>query len=466
MTKLKISLIFLMVFLAALFFAGAVTAGNIINGNPSNYLNLLNALQPGDTLALAAGNYSADGLPVSNLNGTPTQPITITGPTTGPRAVILGSSGQDTVRISNSSYVVIKNLDVDSQYLGGDAVNSRTTNHHITLEGLSILGCSDAQGTVGISTNQAPVWDWVVRGNTITDCGTGMYLGNSDGNEQFLRGIIENNLIYDTIGYNIEIKQQNPLPTNVPGLPLTTVKTIIRNNVFSKVNNASTGDMARPLLLVGHSPLSGPGRDNYYEIYGNFFYQNPTGEPLFQGEGNYSFYDNILFNSVAPPDGYAAILAQPHNDRPRDIRIFNNTVVTTGPGITVTGGYTTFQQKVIGNAVFAGGTPINASDQANNVADSFANAGNYLNKPFAALGSADFFPRVGKLTGSVIDTGSFNTYSEWDKDFNSTQRTNFTFRGAYFGEGQNSGWLPKLERKPTSSSDTNPPAAPINLRIQ
>lgn len=465
MTKLKIFVIALIVLFGALFSAKAVSA-TVINANPSNYLNLLGTLKPGDTLVLAAGNYSEDGLPVSNLNGTPTQPITITGPTTGPRAVILGSSGQDTVRVSNSSYVIIQNLDVDSQYLGGDAVNSRTTNHHITLEGLSIRGCSDDQGTVGISTNQAPVWDFVIRGNTITDCGTGMYLGNSDGNQQFLRGVIENNLIYDTIGYNIEIKQQNPLPTNISGLPLTTVKTIIRNNVFSKANNASFGGMARPLLLVGHSPLSGPGQDNYYEIYGNFFYQNPTGEPLFQGEGNYGFYDNVLFNSLAPSDGYAAILAQPHNDRPRDIRIFNNTVVTTGPGITVTGGYTTFQQKVIGNAVFAASSTINTSDQAGNITGTYTNAGNYLNQPLAALGSADFFPRVGKLSGSAIDTSSFNTYTDWNRDFNGTQRTNFTFRGAYFGEGQNPGWLPKLERKPTSSSDTTPPAAPANLRIR
>jgi hypothetical protein len=34
-------------------------------------------------------------------------------------------------------------------------------------------------------------------------------------------------------------------------------------------------------------------------------------------------------------------------------------VVTTGPGILVTGGYTTFQQKVIGNTVFAAGAAIN-----------------------------------------------------------------------------------------------------------
>lgn len=437
-------------------------AGRIINGDPSNYLNLLPTLQPGDTLVLEAGNYTANGLPVADLNGTPADLITITGPSGPPRAVILGHAGQDTVRISRSSYVAIKNLDVDSRYLGGDGVNSRTSNHHITLEGLSIRGCSDARGTVGISTNQAAVWDWVIRGNTITDCGTGMYLGNSDGNQQFLRGIIENNLIYDTLGYNIEIKHQNPLPTNVPGLPLTTTKTIIRNNVFSKANNAESGDGARPLLLVGHVPLSGPGVDSYYEIYGNFFYQNPTGEPLFQGEGNFALYDNLFFNSVDPSGSSAAVLVQPHNDLPRGIRIFNNTIISRNKGITVTGGAAGFRQQVIGNAVFAA-SPISASDQQDNIIDTYANAVNYLNNPFGPLGAKDLFPKPDRLTGAAINTSTYNAYTDWDRDFNGTRRTNFTFRGAYFGEGANPGWLPKLEIKPSSGL---PPSAPSNLRLQ
>jgi hypothetical protein len=444
---------------------GALAAGRTINANPSTYLGLISTLQPGDTLVLAAGNYAANGLPVADLNGTSSEPITITGPVGPPRAVILGSSGQDTVRISRSSYVVIKNLDVDSQNLGVDGVNSRTSNHHITIEGLSIRGCSDARGTVGISTNQAPVWDWVIRGNTITDCGTGMYLGNSDGNQQFLRGIIENNLIYDTLGYNIEIKQQNPLPSSVSGLPLTTTKTIVRNNVFSKANNAETGDGARPLLLVGHVPLTGPGVDNYYEIYGNFFYQNPTGEPLFQGEGNFALYNNLFFNSIDPADASAAILVQPHNDRPRDIRIFNNTIVSRNRGITVTGGYTAFRQQVIGNAVFAA-SPISASDQQDNITDTYSNAVNYLANPFASLGAKDFFPIAGKLSGAGMATSTYNLYSDWDKDFNNTQRTNFTFRGAYFGEGTNPGWLPRLAIKPLASAPLSPPSAPINLSVE
>jgi hypothetical protein len=59
----------------------------------------------------------------------------------------------------------------------------------------------------------------------------------------------------------------------------------------------------------------------------------------------------------------------------------------------------------------------------------------------------DLYPLVGTLTGSPLDTSSFNTFQDWDRDFNSHQH-NGTFRGAYADAGSNPGWLPKLERKP------------------
>jgi hypothetical protein len=211
-------------------------------------------------------------------------------------------------------------------------------------------------------------------------------------------------------------------------------------------------------------PLSGPGQDNYYEVYGNFFYQNPTGEPLFQGEGNVALYDNLFFNSMDPSGASPAVLIGPHNDKPRNVRVFNNTIVSKTRGISVSGGYTNFQQKVIGNAVFAG-TPISASDQVDNVTATYANAINFLTNPFGTPGQLDLFPKVGKLSGPTIDTSSFNVFTDWNKDFNGSTH-NGTFRGAYAGDGQNSGWLPKLERMPSSGGVTQVPAAPSQLVLQ
>jgi hypothetical protein len=140
---------------------------------------------------------------------------------------------------------------------------------------------------------------------------------------------------------------------------------------------------------------------------------------------------------------------QPHNDVPRLVRIFNNTVVASGDGIRVSGGHASYQQKVIGNAVFAG-TPISAADQADNVTDTFANAGNYVANPFAAPGQLDLYPKVGTLRGAALDTSWFQSFQDWDRDFNGDGHAG-TFRGAYAGESQNPGWLPQLDRKPNPS---------------
>ncbi len=419
--------------------AASSGSGRIIQANPTNYDSILATLQPGDTMVLASGNYP--GLFVSGLNGTPSQPITIAGASSGSRPVILGSAGQNTLQISNSSYLVITNLEVNPQNLGGDGVNAQgTAVHHITLDGLFIHGFHDDQASVGISTNGAVTWNWTIRNCVITDGGTGMYLGNSDGNEQFIAGLLENNLVYDTLGYNIEIKYQNPLPS-IPGIPTVDTATIVRNNVFSKANNAATGANARPNLLVDHFPLSGPGQNSVYLIYGNFLYQNPTGECLFQGEGNVALYDNLFFNSLGP-----AACFMPHNDVPRMVRVFNNTVVSSDTGISISGGSPQFVQSVIGNAVFAA-NPISAPTQASNITDTFQNAQNYLNNPMAPLGTKDLYPKPGKLTGSTIDSSSFNQFQDWNLDFNCALQ-NGTFRGAYAAEGTNPGWLPKIEIKP------------------
>jgi hypothetical protein len=419
--------------------------GTVYNGNPSNYLSLLSILQPGDTLLLEAGTYSG-GLPIDNMLGTLANPIVIAGPESGPRAVFPARSCCNTVSIRDSAYVAIYNLELDGQGLPNvDAVKAEGDAqwaHHITLENLTIHDHDANQQTVGIST-KCPAWDWVIRNNVVDSAGTGLYLGNSDGSAPFVNGLIEGNLVVDTIGYNLQIKHQNERPAGI-GLPASG-KTIIRHNVFSKANNASTGGNARPNLLVGHWPLSGAGADDVYEIYGNFFYQNPSGEPLFQGEGNVALYDNLFVNNNGD-----AVWIQPHNDLPKQIRVFNNTVVASGTGIRVSGGDPGFQQKVIGNAVFAA-TPISASDQQDNVTDTQANASNYLvnpgGSPTGSPSQLDLYPRPGTLSGTLLDSSSYQTFDDWDRDFNGDQHDG-TFRGAYAGQGTNPGWLPQLARKP------------------
>lgn len=434
----------------------------IIPAGPTNYLALLDSLQPGDTLALEAGIYNdlgdVSGIPIINMNGQPGLPIIITGPSTGPRAILQGRSSHNTIRLSNASYIEIKNLEIDGQNLGADGVNAQGITHHITLDNLYIHGVGDDQQTVGIST-KGPAWSWAIKNCIITGAGTGMYLGDSSGNAPFVAGVVEYNLVTNTTGYNTQIKHQNPRPTGI-GLPTGASRTIIRHNVFSKSSNSATGGLARPNLLIGHLPLSGTGVDDLYEIYGNFFYQNPS-EALFQGEGNIGLYDNLFVTTT----GDAAKI-QPHNNVPKFVRVFNNTIVAAGTGILVSGGSASSTQKVLANAVFAG-TPIQASTQITNITAPYNTAATYLTNPFANLGQMDLFPKPGQLSGANTNIAEINMFTDWNKDFN-ISLYNGLFVGAYAGSGQNPGWLPRLERKQNtqSPSDLTPPTPPTGLRSQ
>jgi hypothetical protein len=392
---------------------------------------------------LAAGSYDdpndVPGLPIFGLNGTASAPITITGAGDASQTVLLGRSTHNTIRFSDSSYVIVKNLTVDGRDLGGDAVNAQGVSHHITLENLTIRGVGSNQQVVGISTNGATTWNWTIRGNTIIGAGTGMYLGNPNGTNPFVAGLIERNVIRDTIGYNIQIKHQAPWPS-ISGLPTGKTSTVVRHNVFTKGSNSSTGASARPNLLIGDVPATGPGADNGYEVYGNFFYQNPS-EALFQAEGNIAFYANLLVSSTG-----SGVNIQPQSGSVRAIRVFGNTVVAAGGGISVSGGNTAYTQQVLANAVFAA-TPIRAANASANVTDTYANASSYLNNPTGPLGQLDLFPKAGTVRGAAIDATGLSAYSDAASDFNGKAR-DWSFRGAYSGEGANPGWLPKIESKP------------------
>ena len=429
-------------------------SATIINAGPSDYLSKLAALKPGDTLLLAPGNYGVDaqgsdtatppGLPVFNLNGSAAAPIVISGPAAGPRPVLLGRSTHNTIRFANASHIVIRRLEVDGRNLGGFGVATQGPSNNITLEDNVFRGMGSDQQVVAISTTGQPTWGWVVRRNLIVAAGTGIYLGNSSGDSPFVAGLIEYNVILDTIGYCMQIKHQVPWATVPAGMPTGKATTIVRHNVFAKSGNSATGENARPNLLLGDQPPSGPGSTNGFAVYGNFFHQNP-GEALFQAEGNFAFYDNLLVTADS------AVRVQQHNGMVRDARIFHNTVVAVGGGISVSGGAAGYTQRVLANAVFAGGAAIAlngaGASAADNISDLRTNAPAYLNSPLAGIGALDLFPRPGTLNTSQVNLAGLEAYPDWNRDFNGNPR-DAAFRGAYSAAGTNPGWALALGQKP------------------
>lgn len=434
----------LLALLGAILLANTAAGGTAYTATPDTYVALLRELAPGDRLTLSPGIYER-GLPVHNLNGTAQAPIVVTGPDDALPAILLAHAGRNTVSIVNSSHVTVRSLTLDGAGLPVDGVKCEghaQWAHHITLANLDIRGHGNNQQTVGIST-KCPAWGWVIRANRIVGAGTGIYLGNSDGSAPFVGGLIEHNVILDTIGYNLQIKHQNQRP-ELPGIPQERSVTTIRDNVFSKEQGASNGPMARPNVLVGHFPLAGLGADDLYLVHGNFFYQNP-GESLFQGEGNIALYNNLFVNHAGD-----AIRIQPHNDTPRTISVFYNTIVASKNGIVLLRleGDPEYSQFVTGNAVFGGpplSIPLGASSA--NVTKPYKVAGRYLNAPFEPMERLNLYPRPGRLKKIPMEARLLYGYEDWDRDFNGNRRKS-SFAGAYAGEGRNPGWPLSRNRKP------------------
>ena len=403
-----------------------------VDADPSSYEAIVPTLMPGDTLDLAPGTYTGN-LDLIGLNGTEASPITVRGPS-DKSAVFTGNSCCNTVEIEGSSYLRIESITVDGGGLdgvfgvsvkGGDA----NVVHHITIEDCVFIGHGASQQTVAIST-KAPTWGWIIRRNLIDGAGTGLYLGNSDGTSPFVDGVIEGNLVKNTIGYNMQIKFQEAWPAGVPD---ETTSTLIRNNVFIK-NDAPSPDGDRPNLLVGGFPEAGPGSQNQHEIYGNFFFHNPR-EALLQASGRVSIHDNVFVDTVG-----AAVVVTDHDLPLRRARIYNNTVYAAATAVQF-GSSAPEGDLVAGNLFFApagvAGPAANASD---NLLFAVADAPSVVSAPSLTLGAMDFYPLPGQAKGRAIDLSAVTSDADYDVDFNGSSKGGFDFRGAYAGEGQNPGW--------------------------
>lgn len=430
-------------FLAVLLIMPVITQAKQYTANPADYRLQLKKLQAGDQLSLSPGIYS-QGLPIHQLKGQPDAPIVITGPTDGQRAVFIARPRHNTVSIIDSRHVTLRHLELDGRSLPVDGVKCEghaAWAHHITLEHLLIQRHNHNQQIVAIST-KCPAWNWIIRHNIIQNAGTGLYLGNSDGKAPFIAGLIEHNLVTDTLSYNLQIKHQRGRPV-IDGMSQQDQVTIIRHNVFAKASQNKDPAMARPNVLVGHWPLDGPGKNDRYLIYGNFFYENAQ-EALFQGEGNIALYNNLFVNHHGN-----GVHIQPHHDIPRDIHIFFNTVLANRVGIYHTSGYPSNDPVITSNLVFAQRTSIPAGATRHNMVSQYAAASKFLIAPFASVGQMNLAPLSAKLSESLLEksssTKSFEKFLHWQLDFDGNISNHRI--GAY-AHGRPVRWLPQLTVKP------------------
>lgn len=423
--------------LGALAGGAGPAAATEYTANPGNYREVVPTLEAGDVLTLEAGTYTRT-LPITGLRGRADAWITIRGPATGAPAVFVADPGPccNTVELVDTSYLALEHLVIDGNGVDGAfGISAKSGEvHHIRIEGCTLRGHAASQQTVAISTKVA-TWGWIIRGNRITEAGTGLYLGNSDGSAPFVEGVIEHNLVTGTVGYGMQIKFQTARPAALPPGP---TRTLIRHNVFLKDDRPSP-DGDRPNLLVGAFPTSGAGAQDRYEIYGNLLVHNPR-EALLQASGRVSIHDNVFVDTSG-----AAIVVVDH-DRPLvSARIYHNTIFGAATGVRVgsAGDTAAGGVAIAGNLVFAA-TPIAGGERARLVADNQlgaeADAATVVTAPSRTLGVMDFYPRPGQAQGSALDPAILADDVDGHRDFNGADKGGLTFRGAYAGAGANPGW--------------------------
>jgi len=397
-----------------------------LSAGPANYREAVRKLQPGDTLWLAPGIYRR-GLDIRGLTGNFDAPIVVRGARRQGRTVFAAVRGRNTVSIVDSAHVKIVDLDLVGDAIPVDAVKAEGTSrfaHHITLEGLRITGHGASQQDVAIST-KCPAWDWVIRRNLIVGAGTGIYLGNSDGSSPFVRGLIEDNVIAGTIGYAMQIKHQNERPER-DGMPVDVAETIIRYNTFAKDERSSSGPLARPNVLLGHWPRVGVGTTDRYLVYGNLFIDNPH-EALLQAEGNVTLYNNVFVNRYG--DGVAI---REHNDVPKSIDVFHNTILARGVGLLLRSGDPLYRQTVSGNAIFS--SQANSSPWfSSNVERPYDDAPALLRRPEADWVDLDLSPKEDALIDQWWSVTGREAFPDLDRDFDGARRIR-PMSGAYAGD--------------------------------
>ncbi|MEM7250854.1 MAG: hypothetical protein AAF493_05505 [Pseudomonadota bacterium] len=418
--------------------------GAVYIGDPQTYRPMVANLKPGDELRLRPGIYR-DGLSVNGLVGTAERRITIHAEDPERRPIFWGRAGRNLISVRGSEFITIANLVLDGRNAFVSAVKQEggaqcRPSRNVEIRGLFISGFRAHQQQVGISTKCMTV-DWHIHHNTILGAGTGIYLGNANGDDAFIGGLIEHNLVLDSIGYNLQLKHQFSQPPH-PWIQSAAKVTVIRHNVFSKQFGASTEPgRVRPNVLVGAKPATGRGASDRVELYGNFFHHNP-GEALFQAEGDIAIHNNVFVNPWA--SNFPAIAIQPHNGTPRSVRIFYNTVIANGVGLSVQGAPTYLMVR--GNAIFAS-LPFRNHYFAGNFVAAPDAARAFLRRPFGPSDARDYRPRwVWRESDIAIPGALLSDLIGGAYDFDGLPRQRSSF-GAYARSNRGESWSPGREFK-------------------
>jgi parallel beta-helix repeat protein len=316
--------------------AGAVDPGTGTQDNPfRSFWNPMNYLQPGDTLHVLGGPYSA--LLYLTVSGTATAPITIEGDVTHLTQIAV-TSGNAIQFKAGVSYVNVSNFDLSATASDGNGIFTEGSApvSHIGIYKSRIHDCG-AAGIGLIHTDYVTVMRNVVYNNSwlspSESSGIDLYqFTNVDQVLQHNHNYIADNIVYGNANKVPAVPGRDPTDGNgiivddsrhtkggyLASAPAYTAGTLIENNIV--FNNGGRG------IHVFSS-------DNV-TIRNNTTYMNNTdpttavsaGEIEAMVSGNVSVYNNILW---ALGDAEAGFQAQDSTNLYVDYNLVYNTATNT-----------------------------------------------------------------------------------------------------------------------------------------
>jgi hypothetical protein len=392
-----------------------------------NLIQAVSALLPGDELVLAGGTYDIPQYFAITVNGTAAAPIVIRAKDGEVPVITRPDGNQNTVNIVNSTYLVLRGLEVK----GGSHGVRINNSSFVTIEGCHIHDTGD----VALSANipGAKYEGLRLLRNHIHDTngtGEGMYLGCNSNGCQMYNSLIEGNYIHHTNaptvdqGDGIEIKEGS-------------YNNIVRDNVIH--------DTKYPCLIT-YSTV-GNGGPNILER--NLLWA--CGDHAIQSAADARIRNNIILGAAV--DG---IRNQPHQSgAPSNLEIVHNTILAPQNNAIRSDGIVG-SVLIANNAVYAqGGSAIRVGGNlgalvvAGNVGQGGIQGvatgykdGSGLGMDFVAASfnnnvPNDVFPSAGSV---LVDAGDAAHVAS--DDFNGTARQGAADVGAYKANpGGNPGWV-------------------------
>jgi hypothetical protein len=221
----------------------------------------INALQPGEELVLAPGDYS--GPCTIQRGGRAGSPILIRAADLGQRPRIVYRGASANVLDVKADHVTIQGLAFGPTAPGVDGVRV------FARAGVSVTDCEfDGLGGIAVAANHTSIAGLSVLRNVITNSGsTGMYFGCHEGVECVVSGLrVEENFIGHVnapdpeIGYGLQVKLNSAgvirnnviVDTKGPGIMVYGARDGLRSSVVER--NVVMGSRTSSGIVVGGGP--------------------------------------------------------------------------------------------------------------------------------------------------------------------------------------------------------------------